>query len=135
MRGCADEGMGVLLINFLKRIAMKENELLKVTFQLALQIIEYCELLEEKKKYVIARQLLKSGTSIGANSREAQGAESKPDFIHKLKIAYKEAEETNYWLGLCTFSKNYPNPPKELVGLLNSSQKLLGKIISTSKIK
>ena len=112
---------------------MKKNELLEITFQLALQTIEYCELLETKKKYVIARQLLKSGTSIGANSREAQGAESKADFIHKLKIAYKEAAETEYWLSLCTFSKNYPNPSNELLELLTSSQKLLGKIISSSK--
>lgn len=66
---------------------MKRNELLEVTMDLALQVILYCELLEQNRKYVIARQLLKSGTSIGANSREAQGAESKLDFIHKLKIA------------------------------------------------
>ena len=112
---------------------MKNNVLLEVTFQLALEVIDYGELLEEKKKYVIARQLLKSGTSIGANSREAQGAESKADFIHKLKIAYKEAEETDYWLQLCIFSKNYPNPSKEVLDSLSSSQKILGKIIASSK--
>ena len=112
---------------------MKKNVLLEVTFQLALEVVEYCELLEEKRKYVIARQLLKSGTSIGANSREAQGAESKADFIHKLKVAYKEAEETDYWLQLCTLSKNYPNPSKEVLDSLRSSQKILGKIISSSK--
>ncbi len=114
---------------------MRENELLKVTFQLALKIVEYCEILEEKRKYVIARQLLKSGTSIGANSREAQGAESKADFIHKLKIAYKEAEETDYWFSICQHSKNYPSPDKEMLGLLKSSLRLLGKIISSTKSK
>jgi len=112
---------------------MKENELLKITFNLALQVIEYSELLEKNKKYVIVRQLLKSGTSVDANSREAQGAESKADFIHKHKIAYKEAAETEYWLGLCTYSKDYPNPSSEILELLDSCQKLLGKIISTSK--
>ena len=71
----------------------KRNEILELSFEFALQVIEYCELLEEKRKYVIARQLLKSGTSIGANVREAQNAESNQDFIHKLKIAAKEADE------------------------------------------
>ncbi|WP_317131743.1 four helix bundle protein [Maribacter flavus] len=76
---------------------MRKNELLEVTFKLALLIIAYSEELEKAGKYVIARQIMRSGTSIGANSREAQGAESRPDFIHKLKIAYKEAQETEYW--------------------------------------
>jgi len=65
----------------------KKNEVLDLSFEFALQIIEFCELLEENKKYVIAKQLLRSGTSIGANIREAQNAESNSDFIHKLKIA------------------------------------------------
>lgn len=56
----------------------------------------------------MANQLFKSGTSIGANVKEAQGAENKADFKHKCKIAYKEAEETEYWLDLCKFSNNYP---------------------------
>lgn len=112
---------------------MKRNELLEVTMELALQVIIYCEILEKSDKYVIARQLLKSGTSVGANSREAQGAESKVDFIHKLKIAYKEAVETEYWIALCEKSESYQNPPEALKGNLNSSIKLLGKIISSSK--
>ena len=57
--------------------------------------------LEELKKYVISNQLLKSGTSVGANVREAQNCESKADFIHKFKIAAKDADETEYWLLLC----------------------------------
>jgi four helix bundle protein len=117
----------------MKNCIMKRNELLEVTMELALQIIEYCEILEKERKYVIARQLLKSGTSIGANSREAQGAESKADFIHKLKIAYKEAEETEYWLVLCEKSTMYQNPPEQLKANLKSCQRLLGKIISSSK--
>lgn len=59
-------------------------------------MVEYSEILEDSKMYVIARLLPKSGTSVGANVREAQNAESKADFIHKLKIAAKEADETDY---------------------------------------
>ena len=73
----------------------------------ALILIEFCELLEGSRKFVVANQLLKSGTSIGANFHEAQNAESKIDFIHKLKVALKELEETKYWLTLCERSKSY----------------------------
>ena len=86
----------------------RENLIVNLTFQFALQIIEFTEELEVVKKYVIAKQIIKSGTSIGANVREAQNAESKNDFIHKLKIAAKEADETEYFLLLCQFSKTYP---------------------------
>lgn len=110
----------------------KENSIVQKSFEFALKVIEYCEQLEEWRKYVIARQLLKSGTSIGANIREAQNAESKADFIHKMKISAKEADETEYWLLLCQSSVNYPNCEslqkecKELVLILS-------KIIGTSK--
>jgi four helix bundle protein len=60
---------------------------------LFLLIIDFCEELERKRKFVIANQLLKAGTSIGANIHEAQNAESRADFIHKVKIAAKEVEE------------------------------------------
>ena len=108
------------------------NIILEKSLEFALEIIEYCEGLQANKKYVISNQLLKSGTSIGANVREAQNAESKADFIHKLKIAAKEAEETEYWLILCERSKNYPS-----VGSMMKDIKviilILGKIISTAK--
>lgn len=65
----------------------KENVIIKLTFHFALHIIKYSEGLQENKKFVIANQLLKSGTSMGANIREAQNAETKADFIHKFKIA------------------------------------------------
>lgn len=109
------------------------NEIVDISFDFALNIIEFCEELEAKKKYVIARQLLKSGTSIGANVRESQSAESKADFIHKLKISHKEAEETEYWMLLCEAATTYPNPDKGMKEQLLSIQKLLSKIISTSK--
>ena len=111
---------------------MNENIILQKTIQFSLRIITYAEQLEQDRKYIIARQLLKSATSIGANIHEAQHAESKIDFIHKCKIAAKEAEETNYWLILCKASNNYP-ACNVLLEELEIIQKLIGKIISTSK--
>jgi len=111
----------------------RKNEVLELSFEFALQVIEFSELLEEKKKYIIARQLLKSGTGIGASIREAQSGESRADFIHKLKISHKEAEETEYWLLLCSKAPSYPNPPETLAGLLLSIQKLLNRIIASSR--
>ncbi len=110
----------------------KDNVILNLTFQFALEIIRFSEVLESGRKYVLAKQLLKSGTSIGANVREAQNAESKADFIHKFKIAAKEVEETEYWLQLCQYSKNYPNTEK-LISELESIAKVINKIISSSK--
>jgi four helix bundle protein len=110
----------------------KKNAILEKSFAFALLIIEYAEELESQKKYVLSRQLLRSGTSIGANIREAQSCESRADFIHKLKIATKEADETEYWLLLCKHSKSYPNNDS-LLPILNEMQKLLSSIISTSK--
>ena len=109
-----------------------ENVILQKTIAFSLEIIKYVELLEEKRKYVIANQLLKSGTSIGANVHEAQNAESKSDFIHKFKIAAKEIEETKYWLVLCKHSQNYPNND-QLEIMLNEIDKIVTKIIATSK--
>ncbi len=111
------------------------NEILELSFEFALEIIEYSELLEGNRKYVIARQLLKSGTSIGANIREAQSSKSRAAFIHKLKIAHKEAEETEYWLLLCEKAPSYPSPPDQIKANLLSIQKLLSKIISITKLK
>ena len=110
----------------------KENLIVKLSLDFALVIVDFAELLESKKKYVVAKQILKSGTSIGANIREAQNAESKTDFIHKLKIAAKEADETSYWLLICQHSKNYPNCEKEQEKL-DEIIKILSKIIATSK--
>lgn len=110
----------------------RRNEVLELSFEFALEIITFTELLEEQKKYIISRQLLKSGTSIGANVRESQNSESKADFIHKLKIAAKEADETEYWLLLCQHSPSYPYN-SELMTKLISVKKLLSSIISKMK--
>jgi four helix bundle protein len=111
---------------------LERNPILKLTFEFAGMIIEYCEQLEMEKKYVIARQLLRSGTSIGANAMEAQNAESKADFIHKMKIAAKEADETQYWLLLCQYNNKYPQCTT-LLGKLEGIQKVLNKILGTAR--
>jgi four helix bundle protein len=111
---------------------IKQNPVLNLTFEFSLLLIDYCELLNDAKKFVIANQLLKSGTSIGANVMEAQNAESKADFIHKFKIAAKEAEETQYWLLLCRASKKYPDC-NLLLKRLEEIHKVIGKIIASTK--
>jgi len=113
----------------------QKNEIVEISFEFALLIIDLSEELESQRKYVISNQLLKAGTSIGANVREAQSAESKADFIHKLKIAHKETLETEYWLDLVRFSKNYPEPTLLIDEKLLSIKKLLNKIISSAKKK
>jgi four helix bundle protein len=116
----------------MKKELFDSNPILKLSFYFSLMIIEYCEKLESNKKYILARQLLRSGTSIGANAMEAQNAESKADFIHKMKIAAKEAEESQYWLWLCQYSANYPECILQQAKL-EEINKVLGKILSTSK--
>lgn len=113
----------------------KENNLIiTLTLEFALEIMKYCDELESSRKYNMARQLWRSGTAIGALANEAQNAESKLDFIHKMKIAAKEGDETEYWLRLCKNSLNYP-PVNELQLKLESINKIINKIISTSKNK
>ncbi|MBN1790544.1 MAG: four helix bundle protein [Bacteroidales bacterium] len=109
-----------------------KNPVLELSFRFALDIIDFAENLEEKRKFVMSKQILRAGTSIGANVRESQACESKLDFVHKMKIASKEAEETEYWLLLCKHSKNYPNS-EELLDQVLALRKLLGKIIYSAK--
>jgi four helix bundle protein len=110
----------------------KENKIFDLSFAFALKIVSFSEVLGQSRKYVVANQIIKSGTSIGANIWEAQSAESRDGFIHKLKIVAKEAEETEYWLLICKHSPNYPDT-KELLENLVVLKKLLTKIISSSK--
>lgn len=108
------------------------NIIVDKTLRFALDIISFVEKLESERKFVIAKQLLRSGTSVGANIREAQNCESKADFIHKMKIAAKEVEETEYWLLLCRFSENYPFDIL-LLENLSEIKKIINKIITTAK--
>jgi four helix bundle protein len=118
----------------MRKELIEQNPLLKKSIEFSLAVIEYCEKLEAEKKFVLSKQLLKSATSIGANAMEAQNPESKPDFIHKMKIAVKEADETQYWLMLCDYSSSYPEC-KHLLDKVDELLKIIGKILSTSKRK
>lgn len=77
---------------------MKDNIVVKKSFDFALKIIELYEILNMEKEFIISKQILRSGTSIGANIQEATAGFSKKDFVYKMSIASKEARETRYWL-------------------------------------
>ena len=80
---------------------MKDNIVMRKSFAFSVRIMNLCKYLSKKKsEYVVSRQICKSGTSIGANIAEAQRAQSTADFVSKMKIALKEANETQYWLRL-----------------------------------
>jgi four helix bundle protein len=107
------------------------------SYAFALEIISiYKYLTSEKKEFVLSKQLLRCGTSIGTNVHEAISSESKRDFVHKLSIALKEAKETSYWLNLLTDSDYVPG---EQFSKLNNSCteiiKILNSIILTTKAK
>ena len=118
-------------MRFTEQPAYKENVILKLTFEFAVEIVKFTEDLTKERKFVIGNQLLKSGTSIGANVKESQNAESKKDFIHKLKIALKEVDETEYWLFICNEVESYPSTD-HLIKKLSEISKVLTKIVSTS---
>lgn len=113
----------------------KDNLIVNLTFDFSIEIIKYSEELRNINKFEMSSQIFRSGTSIGANIREAQNAESKADFIHKFKISAKEADELQYWLSLCKESKFYPNPNEALLIDLERIIKIISKIISTTKKK
>ena len=106
------------------------------TFEFALRIIKLCNELNKRPGVGrdISRQLLKAGTSVGANTEEAQAAQSKPDFISKNSIALKEARETHYWLRLLIAAKVLPE--KRLTELRDEAEeikRILGSIVVSAK--
>ena len=117
---------------------MKNNLIQDKTFAFAVKILIACRyLMEYKKEFILSKQLLKSGTSIGANVEEAVGGQSEKDFLSKLSIAYKEVRETIYWLKLLT-AKEYFKDYQYSVGLLPEAEeirRIIGKIQITMKSK
>ncbi len=113
---------------------MKESILKKKSFLFAIDIINCYKKLSADREYVLSKQLLRSGTSIGANIREAQNAQSTKDFIHKLSISQKECDETMYWIELLQ-ETNYltPSEAKELLIKATELLKMLRSAIITSK--
>lgn len=114
---------------------MSDNIILNKTYQFAVKTVKLSQyLVSEKKEYVLSKQILRSGTSIGANTEEAVGGFSKKDFIHKLNIAYKEARETKYWLRLLKDTGYISNKTFEtLFDELEQILKILFTIIKKSK--
>ncbi len=108
------------------------NVIVDKTLDFTVAIVSFCELLEANRKFIVANQLLRSGTSIGASVYEAQHAESKADFIHKMKIAIKEANETLYWLLICERSGTYPTE-SSLKLKIEEIIRIISKIILSSK--
>ncbi len=106
----------------------KDNIIVQKSYAFALQVIQLYKSLIDRKEFVLSKQILRSGTSIGANIHEAVASESKKDFVHKLGIAVKEARETSYWLNLLKDSdyitndefNNLNNSCDEIVRILNS---------------
>lgn len=112
----------------------KENIIVKKSYDFALEIVKLYKFLAEQKEYVLSKQMLRSGTSIGANVHEAVAAESKKDFIHKLGIAVKEARETLYWLCLLLDSDFIQKEQFDVLSSsCNSLIKNLNSIILTTK--
>jgi len=111
----------------------KENVIAEKTFVFALKVISlYKVLVTGHKEYVLSKQILRSGTSIGANVNEALEAQSKADFVHKLSIALKEARETEYWLKLLIGSY-FIDPDTELLNDIIPIIRILTAIILTTK--
>ena len=113
---------------------MNENIIKDKSYQFVVRIVKLYKHLYSKKEFVLSKQLLRSGTSIGANVRESQNVESKADFIHKLAIAQKEADETLYWLELLNETEylsidEFQSTHNDGVELL----KIIRSIIITSK--
>lgn len=113
---------------------MKENIIQIKRYDFAIRIVElYKFLSEEKKEFILSKQLLRSGTSIGANIEEAIGGQSRKDFFAKLSISYKEARETHYWIRLLTDtnyltqekSKSYLADVEEILKIIGSIQKTI----------
>jgi four helix bundle protein len=114
---------------------MKENIIKDKSFAFALRIVRlYQYLSDTKKEYVLSKQIIRSGTSIGANVRESEHGQSKADFIHKISISLKEASETDYWLELLHKSdyldtKLYQSLKEDCEEIL----KILTSIVKTSR--
>jgi len=112
---------------------MRESIIEKKSFEFALKVIELYKKLLDQNEYVLSKQLLRSGTSIGANVTEATAAQSKKDFITKMSIASKEARETKYWLTLLSKSKLVNIYLNDYLLEIDELIKILTSIVKTSQ--
>jgi four helix bundle protein len=114
---------------------MKESIVKEKSFEFALQIIELYKVLQEEKEFVISKQLLRSGTSIGAYVNEALAGISKADFAYKMSISSKEARETLFWLQLLDKSQMVKYDYKPFIINCKELVKMLTSIVKTTQIK
>ena len=116
---------------------MKDNIILDKSFDFAIRVIKlYKHLCDDKKEYILSKQLIRSGTSIGANINEAQAGQSKRDFIAKMSIASKEARESKYWIDLLIktdYLNINENHVKSLLNDIEEIVKLLTSIVKSSQ--
>ena len=114
---------------------MSNNTIKNKSFDFAIRMVNsYKYLTSEKKEYVLSKQLLRSGTAIGALVRESEHAESKADFIHKMSIALKEANETEYWILLLYKTEYFDEKAfNSVIHDITEILKLLTSIIKTAK--
>lgn len=112
-----------------------DNVIENKSFQFAIRIVRlYKFLCEEKKEYILSKQLLRAGTSIGANVTESQQAQSKPDFVSKISIALKEASETRYWIKLLGATEYLSeNQTKSILDDCVEIEKILVTILKSAK--
>ena len=110
-----------------------KSKVFQKSYQFSVELIRFCKELKALKEYEISRQLLKSGTSIGANIIEASAGYSKKDFCHKMSIASKEARETLYWLSLIEDCKLIKDGCDPLINNCNEIIRMLTSIIKSSK--
>ena len=112
---------------------IENNLILKKSLEFAIEIVKYCKILRfDRKEYSLADQLIRSGTSIGANANEAAIGSSKKDFINKMNISLKEAYETRYWL-IILWKTDYLNNNMELLNQIDELIRILVKIVKSSK--
>lgn len=116
---------------------MKENLVKDKSYAFAIRIVKlYKYLCEEKKEFILSKQVLRSGTSIGANIEEAIGGQSEKDFYSKLTIAYKETRETHYWIRLLTDTEYLTKEQSDsILNDINELLKIVGSIQKTMKSK
>jgi four helix bundle protein len=112
---------------------MSKSIIQNKSFVFALEIIQLYRKLQEQREYVISKQLLRSGTSIGANVEEASAGQSKKDFLAKMSIASKEARETQYWLRLLQASQIVNVDVKEQLNHVDELIRILTSIVKTTK--
>ena len=116
-----------------EKIPKKENIIRKKSFEFALSIVHLCQKLRKNQEFILSKQLLRSGTSIGANVEEGDVAQSKKDFISKMSIALKEARETVYWLRLLSASKTTDIDFSAFIQNAEELERILTAILKTSR--